>query len=704
MEPRTLSCNPKMIEPFLWVLWGLWIAQALISALNLIGFERARRKQDRKFQDLGAAKERPAALVVSIKGFDETLTPKFFKSVLTQNYGKYRAIITMESEDEPIVEWLRDQLELEEDQTVWQPENPEKGLQEIVMVFAGQASDMGQKVHNQIEAFKHLTDADEIIAFADADIACNTDWLSSLLAPINIGEFQLSTTYRWLVPTKHTIANVFASVINSSVATMSGRGVAMTWGGSMALTRDAFNDLDLPKLFSGCLNDDLRLGRAARRGGYKIASLRSLITPSPVHYSWFSFLEFARRQYYQVKHFTPILFLVALCFTGLYTAGFISAVVAVWQEYFYAWIPIACVTVFDQIRALARARIIRNLFDDKTAAILDDTSVIEHWFTPLWMMIHFFTVVLAVFARKITWAGITYRVISPNRTKILNRKEPLLANPVPPSQTEVESAPLEDEPSPAQAVLPEVIPQGEPVNSAALIDEKKSEVEITASTEDTAKVDSEPEETSASKDDTPSESEQKDHETVETKPLAENEATPDETATAEEPARGDIKSERQDEEEETAEEPQAITDSSESGNEGDILTAEPVEKRKRTGFPFTDESIFDDIDLPSTHPREEAEVADDEEAPVEDVSCNGTENSSGQIKSRDTAPNESLLTRLPSIHQFALRKKLPPALQKTLKRKLRSNNRLLRSDQIRRIKVRLRKEQKAFRGRKFRGK
>ena len=412
------------LQPYLWILWGLWIAQALFSALNLMRFERSRRKQDRQFIDVGPQDERSTALIVSIKGFDENQTPRFFESILTQDYAKYRAIITMESEDEPIVAWLREQLELGEKDTVWRPENPTHGIHEVVMVFAGESTDCGQKVHNQIEVFKHLIDEDEIIAFADADIRCNKTWLSMLLAPINKGTHQLSTAYRWLVPKKHTLANLFASVINSSVATLSGReGYNMMWGGSMALSREAFKDLDVPVLFSGSLNDDLRLAKAGRRRGYKICLRRSLIMPSPINHSWGSLIEFGRRQYYQVKHFTPTLFIIGLILTWLYVLGVVSAFGAVFfLGNFHAWIPIGVVTLFDQIRALYRARVIRNLYGTTTAKILDDTAAVEHLFTPIWMSLHCLIVTLALFARKITWAGITYRVLSPSRTIVVKRK------------------------------------------------------------------------------------------------------------------------------------------------------------------------------------------------------------------------------------------------------------------------------------------
>lgn len=68
--------------------------------------------------------------------------------------------------------------------------------------------------------------------------------------------------------------------------------------------------------------------------------------------------------------------------TWLYVLGVVSAFGAVFFCNFHADASLpGVVTLFDQIRALYRARVIRN----STAKILDDTAAVEHLFTPIWM-------------------------------------------------------------------------------------------------------------------------------------------------------------------------------------------------------------------------------------------------------------------------------------------------------------------------------
>ena len=191
-----------------------------------------------------------------------------------------------------------------------------------------------------------MNEGDEIIVFVDADITCPPDWLARLTAPINQGTHDPSTTYRWLIPQRATAPNLYASVINASVTTQGGNvRDNMPWGGSMALSRETFFDLDVPGLFAGSLNDDLRLGKAAKKAGYKVGYVRNLVRPTEINFSWGSFFEFARRQYLQVKVFAPILYFGGNLICSIYLWGFVSIVVALVKGYLWAWVPLILATL-----------------------------------------------------------------------------------------------------------------------------------------------------------------------------------------------------------------------------------------------------------------------------------------------------------------------------------------------------------------------
>lgn len=411
-----------MIEEILLAFWGVWLLLILLAAFRVMGFSIARRRQDRRWKS-GAGPRKPVALIVAVKGFDLQSTPRFFDSIFAQTYTDYRVIVCFESWTDPVAVWLCEHLELGPRRPVWTHPDPVSGPRSVTLVCGGISQNEGQKVRNQRAAFADLAARDAIVAFADADILCGEDWLVRLVAPINHGTHELSTTYRWLVPKRPTLPSQIASVINASITTQGGAAwCTFLWGGSMALARPVFDELDVPKLLEGSLNDDLRLSKAARATGRKIAFVRSLILPTPVDFTWKTFFEFARRQYTQVKFFSPILYTGINFVLGFYALGALSIVAALVYGYFFAWIPVAAAYVIDQFRSLVRQQIYLSLFPDNgIRQKLFAAAWLEHMLTPFWMMLHWLILVSTWTQNRITWAGIRYRIDSKSKTRILHR-------------------------------------------------------------------------------------------------------------------------------------------------------------------------------------------------------------------------------------------------------------------------------------------
>jgi hypothetical protein len=78
----------------------------------------------------------------------------------------------------------------------------------------------------------------------------------------------------------------------------------------------------------------------------------------------------------------------------------------------------------DQIRAFCRRKIYQYQFRDQPETVrnLDQTILIEHLCTPIWMGMQFIFIVSVLFKNTITWAGIKYRVKAGGDTTVLARK------------------------------------------------------------------------------------------------------------------------------------------------------------------------------------------------------------------------------------------------------------------------------------------
>jgi len=149
-----------------------------------------------------------------------------------------------------------------------------------------------------------------------------------------------------------------------------------------------------------------------------------------IDFNWKSFFEFAKRQYTQVKFFSPILYTGTNIVLGFYALGVLSIIAALFYGYFFAWIPVAAAYVIDQFRSLARQQVYLSLFPENgIQRKLFSASWLEHMLTPLWMLLHWLLLISTWTQNKITWAGITYRIITKDKTRILNR--PVIAERLP---------------------------------------------------------------------------------------------------------------------------------------------------------------------------------------------------------------------------------------------------------------------------------
>ena len=383
-------------------------------------------RQDRAAEVAPAEPRGRAALIVPIKGLS-SLTNEFIETLLNQDHPTYRLIFCFEDESDPAALFLREGFKFSPGENRWPSDGKHSspGLTDVLLVCAGQSRECGQKVHNQRAAMEALDPEDRYLAFADADMLCKKSWLSQLLAPIELGEYDLNGGYRWFIPETPNFITDLTAVMNASLATLGGRDFYnMLWGGSMALKREVFDAMDVPELFRGSLNDDLHLAREARVAGYRIGYRRSLMAPSPVSFNLGSLVEFARRQYCQDRHHSPKIYTGAnICF-WLYPIGWTTSLAAALSGNTAAWIPwLAVNLLFDQARALGRTRLLPRLFDEETVTKLRPTRLLEHLATPLWMTTHALLCTSALAMTRITWAGTTYRIRSRHDTEILSRAD-----------------------------------------------------------------------------------------------------------------------------------------------------------------------------------------------------------------------------------------------------------------------------------------
>lgn len=303
------------------------------------------------------------------------------------------------------------------------------------VVFAGQAHQSGQKVHNLRVATSQLDAEVEYLAFVDADARPANGWLRALLARLDLPDAGAVTGYRWFVPQKPSLANLLLYSINCSVAALFGRNAPnCVWGGSWAIRRDTFERTGLAEAWNGTLSDDLVASRVIRRTGHRVEFEPAAVVQSPLDYSFPEMLSFLRRQYLIGRFYSPRLWAFGVVMTTFANAVlFGSLAAAVWGLLAnrggaaWFWLPAAgfgLLYAANVFRAAVRQDSARIYFPQFLQ--LDTLRLARRfdvWAGPLCGLVDWLGLVSASVGRHLTWRGITYRLYRGGQVRVVSRED-----------------------------------------------------------------------------------------------------------------------------------------------------------------------------------------------------------------------------------------------------------------------------------------
>jgi ceramide glucosyltransferase len=325
--PAVLS--ESVLATFKFIMFFVWAAAMVISIwaweVARMFARRMLKEADRK-RSLPAGEKientpRPwprAAVILPIKGVDAD-TAQNLRALLAQDYPAYRLLFAVQAADDPVVSVLQ-KLKGEASAGIT-----------VETVIAGPAATRGQKIHNQLAAIAHTTDADEVLVFMDADARPARHWLRDLVQPLTETTDPINqkpkrpadivgaaTGFRFYIPQPGpdgttALPGIMVSVINAAVAALLGPGWRnIAWGGSMALFRRDFFSFGIAEAWQNALSDDYVLSWCVKnKAKRKIQFVFGCLVASEATFSWPVFWEFASRQYRITKICAPGVWLAA---------------------------------------------------------------------------------------------------------------------------------------------------------------------------------------------------------------------------------------------------------------------------------------------------------------------------------------------------------------------------------------------------------
>ena len=350
------------------------------------------------------------SIIAPCRGLDEDLEENLF-ALFRQDFPAYEIIFVVDSETDEAVKII-------EKISRRGAENAEAKL-----IIAGKATDSAQKIHNLREAVLHVAEESKIFVFIDSDARPSENWLRDLIAPLNDEKIGCASAYRWFISKKISFASEMRSVWNASIASALGANLKsnFAWGGSMAMRRETFENLQIREKWQGVLSDDFAVTRAMKAADLPIYFVPQALTASVESCTFKELFEFTTRQMKITRVYAQTLWIQA------FTGAVIFNLVMIWASFIlifgssdkiFALATLILVSAFSIGKAWLRLKAVKLVLKD-----YENDLKRQFWTqNTLWLLspaLFFYNSFCALLSRQIVWRGIRYQLNSPNQTSII---------------------------------------------------------------------------------------------------------------------------------------------------------------------------------------------------------------------------------------------------------------------------------------------
>lgn len=379
-----------------WILWGGMAAMVMaFYALERLGRTVARPRGPEPAVASPHSLPR-ACVIVPLSGSDRRMEA-CLESVLSQDYPHYEVLLVTRSPDEAAAAGARRVLE-----------GRTAGAQPRCRLLAsGPASCRGQKNHNLLAGIDAAADDGKIFVFLDAARETPPTWLKNLTEPIARGEAAVATGYHHILPAKTGLSSLGRAITVLFLQHLQETGwLTQPWGGNMAVSKKAFEQLGVRAVWERNVVDDVSLAAILARKGQKAKFVPGAQLCTPLENETLgNWCRWLTRQLLYLKFCLPGSWIIA---------GFLACLSAILPAAAIVRIAAASTGMLPAAEALPDAVLLCLLLGTAFAWRNSHPSPGP----PLrWLAASFATIFVAafcltqtLFARRILWRGILYTV------------------------------------------------------------------------------------------------------------------------------------------------------------------------------------------------------------------------------------------------------------------------------------------------------
>ncbi|MEJ7618589.1 MAG: glycosyltransferase [Pyrinomonadaceae bacterium] len=332
-------------------------------------------------------------VIVPCRGVEQGLRDNLL-SVLAQDYPDYEVIFVVDERGDAAICVIEELMRAEKRVAVR-------------LVVAGRARECGQKVHNLRRAVPAARMASQVFVFVDwtpGRIArgCEIWWRRSAMFASARRRLQMVRAER------RNLASMLRAVWNASIASALGPDMRRNfcWGGSTAIRRDVFEQLNVLEQWRGTVSDDFALTRALQHEKLPIRFVPQCLVASHETVSWSQLFEFTTRQIKITRVYAPHLWHIVLwtnlIFAGVFWGGLMLVLVGFAANKTFMWTVASCVAIIFSLgaaKAFYRLRAVNLLFRGR-GQTSPSNSLAYLFLWPLTALIYLFNALVALFSRR----------------------------------------------------------------------------------------------------------------------------------------------------------------------------------------------------------------------------------------------------------------------------------------------------------------
>ena len=355
------------------------------------------------------------AVVLCLRGTDPFLAD-CIRAILNQDYPAYELRVVVDSRDDPAWEVV--------ERTV-----SELGAQNVrIAPLTERRETCSLKCSSVVQAVGELDESFEAVALVDADTVPHPTWLRDLVAPLADPEVGAATGNRWYMPSDGAWGSLIRYWWNAA-AVVQMYCYRIAWGGTLAVKTDVFRQSDLLERWANAFCEDTMLKRQLAGLGLKVVFVPSLMMVNRESCDIAGYFGWGRRQLLTARLYHPLwpavlvhgavtflapVFALCLAVCAAISGNWAAAAWAAGGLVGYELVLIPLVLPSEaMVRRIVHAR------GEPAHWLSFITAMKAIVALPLTQLVYTAALISAQCLRTVEWRGVSYRINSPWRIRLI---------------------------------------------------------------------------------------------------------------------------------------------------------------------------------------------------------------------------------------------------------------------------------------------